>query len=81
MAEITESILDESKSPQYNDLQKDKWNISPSNQLNIERRSTRIKYRQLAEDTIQNRANIIGAMDQRFVNNLVTQNDLYDNGI
>eukprot|EP01083_Nonionella_stella_P191933 709964_1 len=62
-------------------LQKGKWNVTPTNKLNIKRRSTRIKYRQLADDTIDNRAAIVDPMNKDFINKLVTQNNIYNNVI
>eukprot|EP01084_Bolivina_argentea_P254035 426959_1 len=62
-------------------LQKNKWDISSTNELNNKRRSTRIQYRKLADDTVENRAAIVASIDQQFINKLVTQNDIYDNVI
>eukprot|EP01084_Bolivina_argentea_P254036 426960_1 len=58
-------------------LPKNKWNMTKKLQtyeLNIQRRETRIQYRKLADDTVENRADI----DQQFINKLEKQNDIYD---
>jgi len=53
----------------------EKWR---QNQSNVQRRSTRLKYRKLADDTIEHRAAIVDPMTNKFMDKLEEQNKIYD---
>jgi len=53
----------------------EKWK---QNQSNIQRRSTRLRYRKLADDTHDNRAAIVDPMSNQFMDKLEEQNKIYE---
>lgn len=55
---------------------KKKWENKPNQKL---RRSTRIKYRKLAEKTQSDRAQIVDPMQSQFIDNLNEQQNIYTN--
>ena len=56
----------------------EKWK---QNQSNIQRRSTRLRYRKLADDTHDNRAAIVDPMSNQFMDKLEEQNKIYEDGM
>ena len=56
----------------------EKWKQTQSN---VQRRSTRLRYRKLADETMEHRAAIVDPMSNNFMDKLEEQNKIYEDGM